>query len=265
MHTPKNSTYYTICAILSMFLTRPECYSCLVSRRRHLAQEFLVSGINSTIYKHPDDPDESQTMMYFHCYIAVKIIVGDLYFDMDKPRDGRNLEIARGFLVGDTQVIDDGIKKELVGYDGTQAWVLGYFAEKCTCRCMDHLVRVVAATKAISESPVASRACVVCGKGEDVGGVKLSRCGRCKNEKEIYCGTVCQKKRWKAHKKECGPGTKKMEPEKKEKEGFISFDQYMQEDGGDLFKNPLEKMVQDGVVNAADLDFGDALDDLEIS
>ncbi|KAI8943658.1 hypothetical protein NX059_001643 [Plenodomus lindquistii] len=43
--------------------------------------------------------------------------------------------------------------------------------------------------------------CKGCGKAEKVGGGDLLVCARCKGER--YCSGECQKKRWKAHKKDC--------------------------------------------------------------
>jgi hypothetical protein len=47
--------------------------------------------------------------------------------------------------------------------------------------------------------------CKGCGKEEREDGKALLVCARCKEEK--YCSTECQKRRWKAHKKECGKQT----------------------------------------------------------
>jgi hypothetical protein len=46
-------------------------------------------------------------------------------------------------------------------------------------------------------------ACAACGKEKRDDGSTLLLCARCRTEK--YCSTDCQKKRWKAHKKNCEP------------------------------------------------------------
>jgi hypothetical protein len=43
--------------------------------------------------------------------------------------------------------------------------------------------------------------CAACGKEQRDDGRKLLICARCKSEK--YCSTECQKRRWKAHKRNC--------------------------------------------------------------
>ncbi len=301
VHTKKNASWYVTCAVLSMFMTQKELYAVLIQRRRTLLSEFLVSAINSTIYKHPTDDSEGTTMMFVHCYMAIKIIMADLYWDNDHPKPSKGLEIARGFLFGDAQLLHTEIGKELAGYDGSYAWILSYLAEKTNCNCMKHLVKVVPAPKAkaiesdansflkglqfnnpnpddsdVGETPKieilddGEPSCVVCGKGAADGeGGKLHKCGRCKSEEELYCGKECQAKRWKVHKKQCGPKKKKpvVEEKKAADDGFISFDEYMKTSGGaaDMFKDPVQAMINDGTLNAADVDLGGALNDLDIN
>ena len=93
--------------------------------------------------------------------------------------------------------------------------------------------------------------------------------GRCKSSSELYCSKGCQSKRWKVHKKSCGPNPKKKQAAAKTEDdgGFISFESFMGQGGGaDMLKNPIQAMVNDGVISEEQLSYslGGAGDDVSL-